>query len=221
MLSFEPQGRGGLTTLEKGLSYWRINGQKINPMQVWLSSLSPCCLKPGDRRCLQTGGRGCLLSKVRYELVLVSERTCEFSRQAFSRSLVQFKQGKDRLDCSLVLLPLGVKTFLTGVPFTLLLLAGSTCSLHQPIFGFKNRMYISIESAPFWYGSWKYIWRVAHSNEPWRPRWTLSTSYQSSSLRTWRKENGAHETAYGVAQESLLGSRNSVIKILKRLPAKP
>ncbi|CAB4274951.1 unnamed protein product [Prunus armeniaca] len=78
------------------------------------------------------------------------ERTCEFSRQAFSRSLVQFKQGKDRLDCSLVLLPLGVKTFLTGVPFTLLLLAGSTCSLHQPIFGFKNRMYISIESAPFW-----------------------------------------------------------------------
>lgn len=29
------------------------------------------------------------------------------------------------------------------------------------------------------------------------------------------------ETAYGVAQESLLGSRNSVIKILKRLPAKP
>lgn len=49
MLSFEPQGRGGLTTLEKGLSYWRINGKKINPMQVWLSSLSPCCLKPGDR----------------------------------------------------------------------------------------------------------------------------------------------------------------------------
>ena len=119
MLSFEPQGRGGRETLEKGLSYWRINGKKINPMQVWLSSLSPCCLKPGDRRCLQTGGRGCLLSKVRYELVLVSERTCEFSRQAFSRSLVQFKQRKDRLDCSLVLLPLGVKTFLTGVPFTL------------------------------------------------------------------------------------------------------
>lgn len=91
---------------------------KKNPMQVWLSSLSPCCLKPGDRRCLQTGGRGCLLSKVRYELVLVSERTCEFSRQAFSRSLVQFKQRKDRLDCSLVLLPLGVKTFLTGVHST-------------------------------------------------------------------------------------------------------
>ena len=22
---------------------------KKNPMQVWLSSLSPCCLKPGDR----------------------------------------------------------------------------------------------------------------------------------------------------------------------------
>lgn len=59
-------------------------------MQVWLSSLSPCCLKPGDRGCLgpETGGRGCLLSN---ELVLVSERTCEFSRQAFSRSLVPKK----------------------------------------------------------------------------------------------------------------------------------
>lgn len=42
---------------------------------------------------------------------------------------------------------------------------------------------------------------------------------QSSSLRTWIKR--CLRDSYGVAQESMLGSRNPVIKILKRLSAKP